>query len=258
MKKLNPHFRYNKRQRNGVFSFLLLILILQGFYYYASNTSKRTIDADIELQQLRSQLDSLKQVKTKAYKRYKFNPNFISDEKGYLLGMSVKEIDRLLAYRSNNKWINSNKDFQEVTEISDSLLHQLSPFFQFPTHTKVKVSKKVSDSKEPVFNVKQDINKATEAQLKKIYGIGDKLSVRIIKYRVRLKGYSYMNQLDEVYGLKGEALIHLKSQFKVAKLPVIEKMNVNTASFKEVLSIIYIDYETTKLIFNYKDSVAKI
>jgi DNA uptake protein ComE-like DNA-binding protein len=33
---------------------------------------------------------------------------------------------------------------------------------------------------------------------------------------------------------------------------------VNTATFKEVLVIVYLDYELTKKIFNYKNQVAEI
>ena len=46
--------------------------------------------------------------------------------------------------------------------------------------------------------------------------------------------------------------------FKVLSKPTIKKININIASFKEVLSIVYIDYELTKKIFNYRDEVAEI
>jgi len=48
------------------------------------------------------------------------------------------------------------------------------------------------------------------------------------------------------------------TRFQVIELPIIQKINVNTASFKEVLAIVYLDYELTKKIFNYKDEVAEI
>jgi DNA uptake protein ComE-like DNA-binding protein len=249
---------YNKKQRNGVFCFLLVLVLLQLIYVFVAKNAKPYLIDDTELIKLRSQIDSLKSLKKNLVKVYKFNPNFITDEKGYALGMSVLEIDRLLAYRSKNKWVNSTNDFQKVTKVSDSLIHTMSPFFQFPKHTKVKKPKKVSASKKHVVIVKKDINKATAAQLKKIYGIGGKLSVRVIKYGIRLQGYTYMSQLDEVYGLKGEALENVKLNYKVIKPPVIEKLDVNTATFKEVLSIVYIDYETTKLIFQYKNFVNQI
>ena len=46
--------------------------------------------------------------------------------------MSNEEIDRLLDYRKQNQWINSAKQFQEVTQVSDSLLNKISPYFKFP------------------------------------------------------------------------------------------------------------------------------
>ena len=43
------------------------------------------------------------------------------------LGMSTEEIDRLHTFRSKNKWVNSEKEFQRVTKISDSLLKKIAP-----------------------------------------------------------------------------------------------------------------------------------
>jgi hypothetical protein len=44
--------------------------------------------------------------------------------------MSVQEID-LMEYRKGNKYVNSPKEFQAVTQVSDSLLN-VSPYFKFP------------------------------------------------------------------------------------------------------------------------------
>ena len=46
--------------------------------------------------------------------------------------MSSEEIDRLLDYRKQNKWINSKEDFKKVTKVSDSFLDQISSYFKFP------------------------------------------------------------------------------------------------------------------------------
>ena len=254
MKVLKPHFRYNKRQRNGVFYFLVGILLLQGVYVYVSNTSKYTVEDDAELELLREQLDSLKELKVKTRPRFKFNPNYISDEKGYLLGMSVKEIDRLLAYRSSNKWIQNSIHFQEVTQVSDSLMELISPLFQFPHKKKTTKEKRGAKTKVE----KLAINATTEKELREINGIGEKLSARILKYQNRLQGFTYMSQLNEVWGLSDEVIAALNSRYYIGQKPDIQQININTASFKEVLSIVYVDYNTTKLLFNYKDSVGKI
>ena len=46
--------------------------------------------------------------------------------------MKIKEIDRLLAHRNKRLFVNSAKEFQEVTKISDSLFQAISPYFKFP------------------------------------------------------------------------------------------------------------------------------
>lgn len=101
------------------------------------------------------------------------------------------------------------------------------------------------------------INSATANDLKKINGIGDKLSNRIIKYRNKLKGFLFMDQLKEVYGLKPEVIQNVKKYFKVINKPKIKKISINEASFKEILKIPFIDYELTKKIMNYRDEFAE-
>ena len=103
-----------------------------------------------------------------------------------------------------------------------------------------------------------DINTAVKDDLKTINGIGEVLSERIIKYRSKLQGFSTPNQLYEVWGLDAEVVVKVLLVFKVVKLPNIQKINVNTVSFKELLKNPYIDYELCKKIFNYKDEVAEL
>ena len=52
--------------------------------------------------------------------------------------------------------------------------------------------------------------------------------------------------------------VTILQHFKVITLPVIKKININEATFKEVLTIVYLDYELTKKIFNYRDEVAEL
>ncbi|MFT6749256.1 MAG: hypothetical protein ACJAQ1_001191, partial [Flavobacterium sp.] len=118
--------------------------------------------------------------KTTKYKIYPFNPNFINDFKGYQLGMSTKEIDRLLAFRKLGKFANSPKEFQQVTKISDSLLQAMQPYFKFPDwvnqknnpnyRTNYKTNWKEFPKKEALKIM--DINQANKEDLMKISGIG--------------------------------------------------------------------------------------
>ncbi|MEZ4841593.1 MAG: helix-hairpin-helix domain-containing protein [Flavobacteriaceae bacterium] len=104
----------------------------------------------------------------------------------------------------------------------------------------------------------RDLNTASAKDLTVINGIGEKLANRIVSYRNRLGGYSLNDQLYEVYYLDKEVADKVLKQFQVLSKPAISKINVNTATFKEVLSIVYIDYDLTKKIFEYRDEVAEI
>ena len=271
MKKLKSHFWYNKRQRNGIFFLLLLIVITQLFYFFGlplvANSQVKAISKtdQLRIEGFQKQLDSLEkqsQVELKP-KIFPFNPSFITDFKGYQLGMSPIEIDRLLEFRAEGKYINSAKQFQEVTKISDSLLSEIAPYFKFPDWVNKKknekvVSRKPKTVKKEIISEKKDLNTATKKELMAIYGIGETLSTRIIKFRTSLGGFLNDEQLKEVYGLKPEVVDEVLLRYTVLSRPTIEKLNVNTATFKEVLRLPYIDYELTKLIFEYRDEVAEI
>ncbi len=72
------------------------------------------------------------ELKNKIPKLRPLNPNFISDYKCYPLGMSLDEIQRLHKFRFGGQWVNSVRDFQKITGISDSLLKKISPHFKLP------------------------------------------------------------------------------------------------------------------------------
>lgn len=256
MKYRKSHFWYNRSQRNGVFFLILIIVLLQIFFFYADfSTGELPKISSEELTIFQRETDSLQKIKEKkkSFKMYPFNPNYITDYKGYLLGMDVEELDKLFRFREKGKFINSSQEFQKVTGISDSLLQKISPFFKFPKW----VQKKKYTAKKLPFKEK-DINKATVQELQFIPGIGEKLSQRIINYRNKLQGFSFDSQLYEVWGLDKGVVDKLLKVFKIKTQPNIKKINVNTATFKQVLHIVYVDYQLCKKIFEYRDEVAEI
>ena len=124
---MKSHFKFSKSQRNGIFLLIFFIIILQCVYFFVDVTDvDYSVNTD-ELKAFEKEIDSLKVIELdkRAPKIYPFNPNYITDYKGYTLGMSNEEIDRLLKFRNNGDWINSVKQFQEVTQVSDSLLNCL-------------------------------------------------------------------------------------------------------------------------------------
>ena len=268
MKIFKSHFWYTKNQRNGILFLLIIIIFLQLILHFKNFDSQQLVDlSQPKITSYNKQLDSLKKKssKKKKFKIYPFNPNYISDYKGYQLGMNIDEIDRLLAYREQKLYVNSAKEFQTITKISDSLLQKISPFFKFPDWVQKKNKYKNNQQRyipNSRINVSEittvDINKATLKDFTAIEGVDEYISERIIKYRSKLQGFSFKEQLFEVWGLDELMANKILSTFSIKNKPIIKKVNINTASFKEVLSNPYIDYELCIQIFDYRDEVAEL
>ncbi|MUU79626.1 ComEA family DNA-binding protein [Winogradskyella endarachnes] len=254
---MKSHFQFTNQQRNGIFLLLALIVFIQCLYWFGHNifsvSVKETPEITNQINLFRKEVDSLRlvEIENRKPKIYPFNPNYITDYKGYTLGMTNEQIDRLHKFRASNQWVNSAKDFQNITKVSDSVLSIISPYFKFPewvTNPKPKsqgISNTYSNSKKPkTFQQKIDLNLASAKQLQTVYGIGEKLSQRIIKYRNKYKGGFISDvQLNEIYGLTPEVIERIKIDFTVKTPRVIKSYNLNSATRDQLVTIQYIDYE---------------
>src|SRR5690606_12561084 len=259
---IKSHFTFNKQQRSGILLLLLLIITLLCIYWFVDFSEEDTFDvSSAEIVSIQSELDSLRliEIENRKPKIYPFNPNFITDYKGYTLGMTNEEIDRLLQYRKEDKWINSTEDFKKVTGVSDSLLNEISPYFKFPdwvTNPKPRNNfnnyKSEMGFSEKTFAQKIDLNKATEEEMQKVSGIGETLSKRIISYREKLGGFSSDIELNSVYGLNPDVVRRTLSMFTVKTPKIISKINVNTASASDISTIPGISFEMAKKIWEYR------
>lgn len=261
MKKIKSHFKFSKQERSGIFFLLLLLVFVQfGYWAYQKYTVSKigSINLDEETQ---LRVDLLKEDLAKKARDtvYSFNPNFISDYKGYTLGMSVDEIDRLHNFRAEGNFVNSKEEFQKVTLVSDSLLDEISPRFKFPEW--VKDARKVVSDRNLVqtkddfvkgYEIK-DLNEATKEDLRTINGIGEKLSTRILKFRDRLGGFLIDDQLYDVYGLEDEVVLRVFQRFRVLNTPFVEKIDVNTATVNELSKIVYIQKHVAQGIVDYRN-----
>ena len=246
---MQSHFKFSNKQRSGIFLLLLLIILFQCVYFFVDFSSNKIEVNKTELQLFQQEIDSLRllEIENRKPKIYPFNPNYITDYKGYTLGMTNEEIDRLLKFREQNKWVNSAKEFQNVTKISDSLLDAISPHFKFPdwvTNPKPKTFKYQNNNSPKNYDAKIDLNLATINQLRKVNGIGEKLSERIINYRKKFVGGFIADvQLNDVYGLTPEVIDRVLNQFTVKTPRQIVKYNLSTVTKEQLVTIQYIDYE---------------
>lgn len=262
MKRYTTGISYwTKQQKRGVFGLFCACILLQIAYIVIDIPSAKQTFSKEQLIVFQQRIDSLKaQEKAKQYMISSFNPNFMSDYKAYILGISAEELSRLQAFRETGKYVNSAKEFQEITGVSDSLLSTIEPFFKFPDW----VSKKKAsfsdayDNKSSAKIIKKDLNTATTEDLLPIRGIGERLSEHILKYRERLGGFSHKKQLSEIYGLSDEVVTEVWKYFDLLSPAHITKIDVNLASKKEFSKVPYLSYKEVETLLIFRSEQGNI
>ncbi len=264
--------KFSKGHYFGIAILLTLIGLLQiSFYWFNNQSSSDAVSISKEeknwlLQQ--NGIDSLKEVtQENAAKIYPFNPNFISDYKGYKLGMTVEQIDKLHLLRKQNKYVNSNVEFQKLTGVSKEWMRKYSPYFKFPDWVTNKAANKFQSNFENKYQkfekketkiIVQDINTADQVELEKVYMIGEKLALKIIAEREKFGGFANMEQLSFIWGISPEAIEDLNKRFQIKSLENLKKIKINELSIKELQQFPYFNYTIAKNIVTYRSMNGEI
>lgn len=256
---------FSREHRSGIFLLLLIVTLFQIGWYFFDFSPKTPKPSNDELQWLamQSEIDSLKQINNdKKYEIKPFNPNFITDYKGSVLGMSVDEIDRLHKFRALDKYVNSAKEFQQVTKVSNELLNKISPNFKFPDWVTNKNNSNYKDYSNVNFKkfpekkatVLKDINTASKEDIMEVYGIGDKISDIILQEKEKFGAFASIEQLQYVWGVSPEAYEDIQKRFFIGQNPTIKKVDINNLSIKELSKFPYFDYNLARQIVIYRSA----
>jgi DNA uptake protein ComE-like DNA-binding protein len=206
-----------------------------------------------EKQQVTAIMDSL----------FPFNPNTISFKQMILLGFDTIIARRISKYRNSKGRFLIKKDLLRIygfpkdlyKDIVDHiLLPEMIPEKQKALPQTATMVKSIKTDKK-IIHMQIDINVADTNQLIALNGIGHTLSNRIIKYRDLLGGYSNIDQLDDVYGLKGKSLENLKSIVYIDSLFTPEKIEINFSDWKEMVKHPYINSQLANDILNLRSNI---
>jgi DNA uptake protein ComE-like DNA-binding protein len=258
--------RFSKGHYFGIAILICSIGLLQLFIYWFNN-QKNTTSLDLTQEEknwllAQNEIDSIKEVNQEnSNKIYPFNPNFISDYKGYKLGMTEAQIDKLHQFRKQNKYVNSKSEFQKLTGVSNEWMKQYAIYFKFPDWVTNKTSKNYQSKFENTYQkfdkketkiVVQDLNTANQVELEKVYMIGEKLALKIISERERFGNFASMEQLGFIWGISPEALADLNKKFQIKSSGNLKKLNINISTIKELQQFPYFNYTIAKNIVTFR------
>lgn len=186
-------------------------------------------------------------------KFFTFDPNHVDHNEMLALGMAPNIARRVNKYRDAGGVFKKKADLLKIYGLDSALYTRLEPFIEIaqrasgPAHP-VKIQKRNVEEKV----VLQDLNEADTTDLKKIHGIGNVLSLRIVRYRALLGGFISLQQLEDVYGLKPEVMDDLKERYFIAEEFEPSKINVNQDNYDKLAYHPYISKNQARSILAFR------
>lgn len=237
---------YTQSQRWAIIAMIVFVILLQiGLFFLPTRQADDFVVDQSAMALTENRLDSI--AASKKYVLSPFNPNYITDYRAYVLGLSTAEVDRLQAFRAKNKYVNSDKEFQQVTQVSDEWLAKYKEYFKFPDF----VQKSNSPSASSTI-VRKNINAATYENLVAINGIGDYSAKKIIQERDKFGGFVSTKQFRFIERLPANVYVVLEKNFTVNTRPAIVKIDINRANIDDLQKIPYINYKVARSIVVYR------
>ncbi len=181
---------------------------------------------------------------------FPFDPNTLEEEEWLKMGLREKLINTILNYRDKGGKFYKKDDLKRIYGMKPEEFAILEPFVNIETDT-VRIS--YISRKDTVI---VEINSADTLDLQQLKGIGPSFARRIVKYRDMLGGYYSKTQLLEVYGMDSVRYIGIRD-FVDVNPESIEKIDINSATIKQLIRHPYIEFYTAKSIVKYRQTVGK-
>ena len=164
---------------------------------------------------------------------FRFDPNTVSVEDLCRLGFSPKQAESIDNYRKKGGRFHRSSDFSKSFVVSDSIFRRLEPFIDIPL---------------------LDLNVADSAALDALPGIGGWFAMKIIEHRKALGGYSYKEQLMDIYRFDREKYDGLSDLVTIGKDNVtpypLWKLSADSLRLHPYIG----DYETAKAVVLFREN----
>jgi competence protein ComEA len=271
---LQDYFGFTKKELNGISVLCILIVLIIIFPWIYNRFHKPEVyqfdDFDAEVKAFLA--SASKKVPENSYKvrdeiedaelkssYFLFDPNGLDEMSWRKLGLSPRQIKVIKNYENKGGRFYKKEDLQRMYSISVRKYAELEPYIRIVDHGNQRIAdksftkgspSKAHISRQQPFAV-VELNSADSASLETIRGIGPVFASRIVAYRNRLGGFYRKEQLLDIYGVDSAKYAGFNGQVKVDS-SVIQKINVNSATFEDFKKHPYLTYKQMNAIVQYR------
>ncbi len=240
-------WRFSRNETNGILLFLLCMLMAGYFPHWYKWHWNKPVKVHTERFATISKQIPL----------FHFDANHIAADSLIRAGIDAQLVHNWQRYLEKGGRFRRRQDLLKLWGMTDSIYQQLEPWV-YVEEAGQKVPVRTAQKSTPVYtkqvHTPVDLNMADTAALERLRGIGKILSKRIVKYRQKLGGFVRVQQLKEVYGLSDSSFQVIEPVVFIAKDYVPEKINILSATYKDLISHPYIDNNMARLIVNFSRS----
>lgn len=237
----------------------LIIILSIAMFFYVYNPSRSTGEW-----QYVEKDDSTESV-CSVSKDTIIDPNTATMEDFLRIGMTKKQALSCLHYRQKGGFFRRDEDLIKIYTIEDSDYAILRPYIhvQEARNTKKMPRHKAESNKTAKKHSAQasieriSLNNCDTTALKNLPKIGSFRARKIIERRDALGGFYHVNQLISIYSMDSSITSIIEPYLDI-DTSLIQKININKATFKELVRHPLVTYEMAKQIFAYKEIVGTI
>ena len=210
----------------------------------------------------------------KEYKRFKFNPNTISDEQWLSLGLNNRQIKGIRKYIDKGGRIKKPADVLKFKAVKEELWNELIPYIvldepksaeikskTYPKDTSAAALSEMAVQKAEKLNefrknLNFEFNTCNRFNLKQLNLIDSITIEKLIRYKNGLGGFVNLSQLYEVENIDTSNFAKLKSHLSL-DVQSVKTININTCSVSQLSKHPYISYNVATALVNYRNAHGK-
>jgi competence ComEA-like helix-hairpin-helix protein len=269
-------YQFTRKEIRGILFFIVLCTFVYSGFYIFQNVensevnfqpvlaTKLTLDslAESEKETLFNDVNDKSNESisdnNKPKSLFKFDPNKISKDSLLALGINSKAAYNITKYVEKGGSFRTKEDLKKIYNLKEEEYDRIKEYISLPdTYEKPSQNSKTYEKKPMPIITRTltfiDINTADSSAWTELKGIGPFYASQIIEYRNKLGGFQDTEQLLEVFGISDTLYLSILPDL-VNNEGILNKININTCTFKELNNHPYIKFKITKNIMAYRDN----